>query len=130
MQSDRPGSCVRAAPTPGAVRRDWGALLPWRRPAAARTARARAGRHARSLTEIDTRPAGALNDQLAALADPRLAVGKLGGALAELADGAGALDPLVRGATRLLDGPGTMVRRGSGHSAEAAAGRVTGSAII
>src|SRR6266508_4529226 len=47
-----------------------------------------------ALTEIDTRPAGALNDQLAALADPGLAVGKLGGALAELADGAGALDPL------------------------------------
>jgi AraC-like DNA-binding protein len=62
------------------------------------------------LTEIDTRPAGALNDQLAALADPGLAVGKLGGALAELADGAGALDPLVRGATRLLDGSGTTVR--------------------
>jgi AraC-like DNA-binding protein len=69
------------------------------------------------LTEIDTRPAGALSDQLAALADPGLAVGKLGGALAELADGAGALDPLVRGATRLLDGPGTTVRHVAGEVA-------------
>jgi AraC-like DNA-binding protein len=63
-----------------------------------------------SLTEIDTRPAARLNDQLAALADPGLAVTRIGDALAELADGAGALDPVVRGAARILDGPGTTVR--------------------
>jgi AraC-like DNA-binding protein len=63
------------------------------------------------LAAIDTRPAAALTDQLAALADPGLAVGRLGGALAELAEGAGALDPLVAGATRLLDEPATTVRQ-------------------
>jgi AraC-like DNA-binding protein len=59
------------------------------------------------LDAIDTRPAAALGDRLAAVSDPGAAVEALGAALARLADAP--VDPLVRPATRLLDRSQTTV---------------------
>jgi AraC-like DNA-binding protein len=69
------------------------------------------------LAAIDTRPAAALSERLAALSDPSGAFATLDAALAELAGRADAVDAVVRGATRLLDGAGVTVGRLAGELA-------------
>ena len=62
------------------------------------------------LDAVDTRPAAALGDRLAASSDHAGALAALCDALAALADAAEGLDPLVRQATGLLDGSDATVR--------------------